>query len=527
MKLLLSIALFGIICSVNGQIQSASSGNWDNTNTWVGGMVPTASDDVHIVSGHSITLGSDVEITNIILENGSLSIGPNTLTIYGIVAGAAKDNMSSSTNSQLQIVGHDSVPQFVFPAQVTVLRKLSLNRKSGAQSFHDIDLDKAVPHDGVVLELIHGVLYMEDDAVLKLNSKFIQREIPCSDSSYVDGYVQRNIPRNSGIYLFPVGNMGICRPFGVGISSGNHDNINQVRFTYDKPINSENVDYSKLPGGIIQYFYWEHTVVSGANPQRRLYYSEQDFPGVSSEQRTNSMTLANTNGTSKWDRATTGWTVNDDMNYVEFDNANASNSTYWTLGSILGDISYEQIDLPIELLFFDAQITAHAVLLEWETASESNNHFFTIERSKYGDFFYPLLVIEGQGNSRVNQTYSYLDTEPYSGLSYYRLKQTDFNGDYSYSAIVEVMFLQQAFVQMLRKQNSLVCSFVSEVPDEIVIRMFSLDGTLLAYTSDIISANTEYSVAFDISSYENTFVILYIQANSVSKVITYYTGIYY
>jgi hypothetical protein len=264
MKLLSFIWLIIVAFPVFGQIQSVSSGNWDNATTWFGGVIPGASDDVRIVSGHSITLGSDVEITHIIIDNGSVSIGPHVLTMYGIVSGNNRNNMNSNTNSELRLLEQDSAPQFVFPENVTVLRKLTINRKSGAKAYHDIDLDKAVPHDGVVLELINGVLYMENDAALKLNSKFIQREIPCSDSSYVNGFVQRNVPRNSGIYLFPVGDKGVCRPFGVGVSSGNHDNINQVRFRYEKPINSYNVDYAKLLGGIIQYFYWEHNVISGA-----------------------------------------------------------------------------------------------------------------------------------------------------------------------------------------------------------------------------------------------------------------------
>jgi hypothetical protein len=158
------------------------------------------------------------------------------------------------------------------------------------------------------------------------------------------------------------------------------------------------------------------------------------------------------------------------------------------------------------------------------TATETHNHFFTVERSKYGDLFYPLTNIEGLGNSRINQRYYYTDYEPDSGLSYYRLKQTDFNGEYSYSAVLEVLFLQKASVQVQRKQNLLVCSFITVDPDEIQIRMFSLDGTLLAHDSNVLSANSEYSVAFNVEAYKNTFVILHIHSNSVSKVITYYTG---
>ena len=121
-----------------------------------------------------------------------------------------------------------------------------------------------------------------------------------------------------------------------------------MHFIYDIPINNENLNYNNLPGGIIQYFYWKHDVISGGNPQRRLTYNESDFPNITSAERTNSMTLANTDGSKNWDKATTGWSVHDDKKYIEFDNSNASNSTFWTLGSILGDVNYEDIHLPIE-----------------------------------------------------------------------------------------------------------------------------------------------------------------------------------
>ncbi|MCB0395216.1 MAG: T9SS type A sorting domain-containing protein [Flavobacteriales bacterium] len=84
--------------------------------------------------------------------------------------------------------------------------------------------------------------------------------------------------------------------------------------------------------------------------------------------------------------------------------------------------------LPIKLLYFDAQLVNDSVQLNWKTATEINNHFFTVERSKDGINFEVLGKVEGAGNSSTMRSYAAVDAYPYEGLSYYRLKQTDYDG---------------------------------------------------------------------------------------------------
>jgi hypothetical protein len=94
--------------------------------------------------------------------------------------------------------------------------------------------------------------------------------------------------------------------------------------------------------------------------------------------------------------------------------------------------------LPIKLIYFTAKLNEGIVNLDWATAAEVNNNFFTIERSSDGENFEPLLTKQGAGNSTVNLYYNASDESPLSGYSYYRLKQTDFDGHYSYSDIQTV-----------------------------------------------------------------------------------------
>ena len=100
-------------------------------------------------------------------------------------------------------------------------------------------------------------------------------------------------------------------------------------------------------------------------------------------------------------------------------------SNVWTAG--MGSITGPQV-LPIELLSFYATPKTQSILVEWSTAAEVNNDFFTIEKSRDGTAFESVATVNGAGNSSSERSYSTEDTDPWEGLSYYRLKQTDFNG---------------------------------------------------------------------------------------------------
>jgi|GEM_PF-2094353 len=103
--------------------------------------------------------------------------------------------------------------------------------------------------------------------------------------------------------------------------------------------------------------------------------------------------------------------------------------------------------LPIELSSFEGYIVEQGVKLLWETASEQNNAAFTIERgqSDAGHINWESIgTVEGAGTTTEAQQYDFLDTNPLSGESFYRLKQTDFNGSFTYSDRIQV-FTEQAF----------------------------------------------------------------------------------
>ena len=94
--------------------------------------------------------------------------------------------------------------------------------------------------------------------------------------------------------------------------------------------------------------------------------------------------------------------------------------------------------LPVKLMYFNAKMADQGVNFEWATAAEINNEYFTIEKSTDGERFEPLLKKPGAGNSTSNLYYTATDLNPHSGFSYYRLKQTDYDGKFTYSNIETV-----------------------------------------------------------------------------------------
>lgn len=94
---------------------------------------------------------------------------------------------------------------------------------------------------------------------------------------------------------------------------------------------------------------------------------------------------------------------------------------------------FQSVPLPVELISFEGESKDRYNLLTWLTASEINSDFFTIEKSKDGKTFEVVGIVDGAGNSNIVSKYEKIDDNPYHGTSYYRLKQTDYDGTYKYS----------------------------------------------------------------------------------------------
>lgn len=161
----------------------------------------------------------------------------------------------------------------------------------------------------------------------------------------------------------------------------------------------------------------------------------------------------------RWNEATIGWdaTLPGQSNpalrqalvpAVPFSNAFAPNNAHiWAL-------AYELSPLPITLLHFGAEAKDNSyVHCTWTTANEQDNEFFTVERSRDGSIFEDIGEVTGAGNSLSTLYYSFDDLRPYTGLSYYRLRQTDFDGTETWSQAVPVMITRDVDVSVFPNPN--------------------------------------------------------------------------
>lgn len=119
-----------------------------------------------------------------------------------------------------------------------------------------------------------------------------------------------------------------------------------------------------------------------------------------------------------------------------------ANNRVWLFNSTLRKWSAYNIwnqPLPVDLVFFKALYTGNGtVSCSWGTASEVNNDYFTVERSEDAATFEEVGRVAGAGSSAALRHYTFLDQEAYPGISYYRLKQTDYDGQFTYSQLVAV-----------------------------------------------------------------------------------------
>lgn len=125
--------------------------------------------------------------------------------------------------------------------------------------------------------------------------------------------------------------------------------------------------------------------------------------------------------------------------------------------------------LPVELLSFTAKPVGARVQLDWTTATEINNDYFSIDRTQSGHDYTFIDMVRSQGPSTFEQSYRTYDESPLLGTQYYRLKQVDFNGEFKYYGPIAVTFGKKEFniVSVVNNENNsytIVFNYNSELP---------------------------------------------------------------
>jgi hypothetical protein len=142
--------------------------------------------------------------------------------------------------------------------------------------------------------------------------------------------------------------------------------------------------------------------------------------------------------------------------------------------------------LPIELLSFTARVeSSDQVRLEWETATELNNDYFTLEYATSDFVWKKFATIDGAGTSNSSLSYTHLHSNPPSGVVYYRLKQTDYDGQFEYFDPVSVNLETASVNTVLIYPNPAVSQITvegdeTELQDLRIFNMLGQDVTHLA-----------------------------------------------
>ncbi|MCW8802939.1 MAG: M28 family peptidase, partial [Ignavibacteriaceae bacterium] len=177
--------------------------------------------------------------------------------------------------------------------------------------------------------------------------------------------------------------------------------------------------------------------------------------------------------------------------------------------------------VPVELLAFTASVNNSDVQLLWSTASELNNQGFEIERSSNNaENFVTVGFVDGKGNSTEINYYSYTDNPQLSGVNqiYYRLKQIDFDGTFSYSDVVNITYdVPAEFVLGQNYPNpfnpSTRISYF--VPNEsfVTIKVYDFLGREITTLVNETKSTGSYEFSFDASSLPSGLYFYTLQAS--------------
>ncbi|MBT8379818.1 MAG: choice-of-anchor J domain-containing protein [Ignavibacteria bacterium] len=136
--------------------------------------------------------------------------------------------------------------------------------------------------------------------------------------------------------------------------------------------------------------------------------------------------------------------------------------------------------IPVELTSFTAYVVDQNIMLKWSTSTETNNLGFEVEK-KTGTEFRAIGFINGSGTTTEPQEYSFTDVNSEVGVNYYRLKQVDLDGSYSYSEVVEIELgapvfysLEQNYPNPFNPSTKIVFNLAADA--KVTLKVFDVLG---------------------------------------------------
>jgi len=167
------------------------------------------------------------------------------------------------------------------------------------------------------------------------------------------------------------------------------------------------------------------------------------------------------------------------------------------------------IVLSIELVSFTAIENKGMVDLNWVSASEENNEYFAIERSKNGLEWEELGRLSGMGTTSLSTEYNFSDENPYLGTSYYRLKQTDYSGKSKAFNVEAVHFDQKGEVYVVKANQNNVEIIVSiEKEEDGVVEIYNIIGDRVVRTPLVLKKGSgRYQISIPANLSEGIYLL--------------------
>ena len=264
-----------------------------------------------------------------------------------------------------------------------------------------------------------------------------------SDQTDNSSKLVRKIGTTIGSFLFPFGKSdGEYIPFTLETTAGDIGDVTISTYstgsdnlplpTTPDLVSNLNSVIGALPDNrentIDRFWQIDKSGVSGTANLTFSYAQTEASGNVSASENLLEAQRYNTS-TNDWEPAISGQVANAANNTVQV--SGVSSFSPWSL-------ALSSAPLPITLVEFNAVLNNENVDLTWVTSSQINNDFFTLEKSEDAKDFTPFATVDGAGNNNTIINYHEQDYEVQKGITYYRLKQTDFNGEYTYSNVVPV-----------------------------------------------------------------------------------------
>ncbi len=321
-----------------------------------------------------------------------------------------------------------------------------------------------------------------------------------SVNSYVDGFIRR---QGQTDFTFPTGNAGRFARIGVLAPSVS----TEFEARYIATPYSNTTSMAAAPITILDHVskkeHWvlNKTVVDAATTKVRLHWEDASFSGIL---KFDSLTVGRWNAA--WENSNcygacpANWTTSTaQRTYTGGATGSSSgtiqSNTVSTFGTFtFGSVGIQPLNpLPVSLLAFAAECSDKGeVEVAWTTASEVNNDYFTLERSKNGNVFEFIDRIEGGGTTPQISYYTYDDSGAFEGINYYRLSQTDYDGTTKLlgTVVAKCQSMAGEITSFYNQAGEIVFDAGPGVTGAFDMRMFDAIGKMALQTKIVFEKET-------------------------------------